>query len=309
MAEVTSLPPPPLVRPDRQIVYDCDHSEWPNPNELHDQDTITVDRIRADIDGPAHRFVIRRGDTVEAHLSPNHFHTGQVVGISHARNEVRVAWDESLQNGEWFHVGAIYPAPEIKPNRLTNGRPLAEIIVELNREHQPEGGWHETDRVPHETPYTFAEFKELWKSRGKDLTYQQYQATFERIVESEEAIHAELGSTYKAPQLKAIAHNLGDLSARSNTKAGNAESIFRKMLSFFLLDGTVSFGMGESYTAAVKAKVRGVTAEAYAAHHKELAEKVAERKEAACQSTDPLRFSQVYCPCDGSKTLAFRRIL
>ncbi|QEG35902.1 methyltransferase [Bythopirellula goksoeyrii] len=280
VAEVTSLPPPPLVRPDRQIVYECEHSEWPEPAELHDQVTITVDRIRDDIDGPAHRFVIRRGDTVEAHLSPNRFHTGQVIGISHARNEVRVAWDDTLQNGEWFNVGAIYPAPETKPNRLTNGIPLSEIITELNSEHQPDGGWHEADRVPHEVPYTFAEFKEIWKTRDRDLTYQEYQTTFERIVESEEAIHSELGSTYKAPQLKAIAHNLGDFSARSNTKAANAKSIYRKMLSFFLLDGSVSFGMGESYTAAVKAKVRGVTEEAYEAHHKEFAEKEAERKEA-----------------------------
>jgi len=56
--------PPPLVRPDRQTTFSgAPHWEWPAP--VHDRDTITVDRIRDDIDGPSHRFTIRRGDTVE----------------------------------------------------------------------------------------------------------------------------------------------------------------------------------------------------------------------------------------------------
>lgn len=54
-----SLPPPDtkhvslsLVRPDRQLTYDgVIHFEWPPPE--HDHDTITVDRIHADIDGPS----------------------------------------------------------------------------------------------------------------------------------------------------------------------------------------------------------------------------------------------------------------
>ncbi|MBA3480599.1 MAG: hypothetical protein H0T51_02185 [Pirellulales bacterium] len=67
VAEATSLPPPsssrPLVRPNRQLVYGgASHYEWPAPE--HDRDTITVDRIRGDIDGPSRRFVIRRGDAV-----------------------------------------------------------------------------------------------------------------------------------------------------------------------------------------------------------------------------------------------------
>lgn len=64
VALATSLPPP-LVHPHRQFAYGgLDHSEWPKPH--HDQDTITVDRVRDDIDGPSHRFVIKRGDTVAA---------------------------------------------------------------------------------------------------------------------------------------------------------------------------------------------------------------------------------------------------
>ena len=110
VAVSTSLPPPaketkssPLVRPDRQIVYEDapNHYDWPDATLLHDHDTITVDRIVDDIDGPAHRFVIKRGDTVEAHLAHEKFHVGEVIGISHARQEVRVAWDNSLEKGGW----------------------------------------------------------------------------------------------------------------------------------------------------------------------------------------------------------------
>jgi hypothetical protein len=65
VAELTSEPPPahdtkttpPLVRPDRQSTYGgTPHYEWPDATPLHDRDTITVDRIRDDIDGPSHRF-------------------------------------------------------------------------------------------------------------------------------------------------------------------------------------------------------------------------------------------------------------
>jgi hypothetical protein len=123
LAEATSKPPPadqaadaalPLVRPDRQIVFPDapNHYHWPDAKQLHDHDTISVDRIVDDCDGPAHRFVIKRGDTVKAYLSQGKFHVGEVLGISHARQEVRVAWDESREKGGWFHVGRIYPAAQ-----------------------------------------------------------------------------------------------------------------------------------------------------------------------------------------------------
>ena len=74
VAQATSLPPPrvalppPLVRPDRQFTFDgIPHFEWPKAE--HDRDSITVDRIRDDIDGPSHRFLICRGDTVEVYFS------------------------------------------------------------------------------------------------------------------------------------------------------------------------------------------------------------------------------------------------
>ena len=104
--------PPPLIRPDRQQVFDKPHYEWPDP--LHDRDTISVDRISDDIDGPAHRFSIQRHDFVEVFFSSKKVDYGYVVGISHSRREVRVAFTEPYTgpNGIWFDVGCIYPAVE-----------------------------------------------------------------------------------------------------------------------------------------------------------------------------------------------------
>ncbi len=100
---------PLLVRPDRQFTFDGkDHWDWPRPTD--DRDAISVDRLRDDIDGPSHRFVIRRGDTVEVFFSRDKLETGEVVGISNANQEVRVRFTEGT-DGQWFAVGQIYPAP------------------------------------------------------------------------------------------------------------------------------------------------------------------------------------------------------
>lgn len=161
VAETTSEPPPadqgrqkppPLVRPDRQIVYPDapNHFHWPDAKLLHDHDTITVDRITDDIDGPAHRFVIKRGDTIEAYMAHDNFHVGQIIGVSHARQEVRVAWDDTLEKGGWFHVGRIYPAAptdELPSPALHDRRAnLSTLIETVNARYG--NGLTETDRVP-----------------------------------------------------------------------------------------------------------------------------------------------------------------
>jgi hypothetical protein len=100
---------PPLVRPDRQLTYDgLPHWKWPDPT--HDTDTITVDRIHADVDGPPHRFVIRRGDTVEVFLSKSQAELGEVVDLCHRSNRVHVRFSDK-QDCIWISFGRIYPAP------------------------------------------------------------------------------------------------------------------------------------------------------------------------------------------------------
>ena len=278
----TSLPPPALpIRPDRQVVYPdaVSHYDWPSAEELHDRDTITVDRvIDSERDGPAHRFVIKRGDTVNTFLSSSGFLTGTVVGISHAENQVRVSHNGDPAKGQWWNVGSVYPAKEPKPVSVPNAAPLSEVVSLLNDKHEPEGGWTDAEKVPE--PYTFVEFKELW---GRGLTHDsfaEYRADFERLVASRDAVIEELQATYKAPKLKALASRMGDWNASRNTKPANAKSIFEKMLGSFSFGGFTSYGMDETYEQAVTKRVRAVTEEDWNAHKQESAAKLAEHEAA-----------------------------
>lgn len=439
VAESTSEPPPadqggekppPLLRPDRQIVYPDapNHYHWPDAKLLHDHDTISVDRIVDDIDGPAHRFLIKRGDTVEAYMSHGKFHVGEVIGISHARQEVRVAWDQTLKKGGWFHVGCIYPATEPEPKQPLNGQPLSKVIAAVNDKHA--NSFSEADRVPPpsvsvtpaaildflcrhagqeystgnlrhqfnctafdpanplENPvhqalrelrdsgkahvveprwgeprfsvldlpdsaadltlahcpqslsgpeirllftkhkHTIAEFatqfgftqkhvREVFK-RGLDernavrdwleailtpaivatdstataptpaaslahytfedftkfhsefprgsIGFDDYRQQFEQLLASRDAVKQELMARYKAKEMAVLASRFGSWHAKRSTKEENAAHIVQKMLSSFVLDGTVSYQplSGETYEDAVTKKVRATTAGEYA---------------------------------------------
>lgn len=453
VAETTALPPPPeakpspLVRPDRQLTYDgAPHYEWPAPQ--HDRDTITVDRIRDDIDGPSHRFIICRGDTVEVFFSHEKTDFGEVTGISHRNNEVRVSLQEGT-DGIWVAVNQIYPAVEIAMSRPASGQRLSEVIGEVNDEHG--AGLTEADRVrPRETTptpkllfkflakhagqefsarelrqefgctefdpaspqsnsihqglrtlrdagqihaveprwgqarfsvlklpetsdkltlahcpqsllgpeihrlfkkykhtiadfakqygftqkhvravfergldnqnavrdwleailprggsakatmpavvsappttasYTFDEYKQFRRSFAEgSLLYPEYRAQFERLCRSEEAILSELTSRFKATELAVIASRMGSWDARRSTKDANAASIYRKMLASFVLDGAVSYSMGEQYEDAIKRKVEAVTPEVYEQTFSDRAAKSAEHSKAL---SDPQTF-------------------
>ena len=118
-----------LTNPERQITFAGEAQfDWPAPD--HDRDTITVDRLRGDIDGPAHRFVIKRGDFVEVFFNKDKVDYGSVVGISHARSEVRVLFDDATE-GVWFAAGCIYPAVPEKPARPTKTKARMEEIREI----------------------------------------------------------------------------------------------------------------------------------------------------------------------------------
>jgi hypothetical protein len=274
----TSKPPPvnektrqapPLVRPDRQIVYPDapNYYHWPDAKLLHDHDTITVDRVVDDIDGPAHRFVIKRGDTVETYIANNNFHVGTVIGVSHAREEVRVAWDDSLTKGGWFHVGRVYPAPQ------------AEVAP---------------DSPPAVAPYTFEDFKRFHQEfREGTVSFEAYHAEFKRLWESQDALTTELVARYKAKELQALASRFGSWDARRNTKEENADSIVRGMLGFFVLDGGVRYSplSGETYESALRKNVESVTAGSYFHHFEKKQEESLAREQALAdpQSFDDFR--------------------
>lgn len=291
--------PPPLIRPDRQIIYPeaPNHYQWPEATLLHDHDTITVDRIREDIDGPSHRFIIKRGDSVEVCFAPNDFKEGIVVGISHARSEVRVIFCEGTE-GIWFYKGQLYPVaeadnePPIPPgDRRTK---LSSVIEQLNAGNGSD--LTESDRVPQNvepasdtaaaasnhsndsslpplesqnrrallSPYSFDEFRTFLREHSEaPVSFERFKNEFQRIWESHDALKGELASRFKATELGHIANRLGCYGVNRSTKTKNVEAIYTKMLSSFLVDGTVSFSMGERFEDAIKKKVDSLTLEDY----------------------------------------------
>jgi hypothetical protein len=292
VAEATSLPPPvaerkplPLVRPDRQLTFGgIPHYEWPAPD--HDRDTITVDRIRDDIDGPSHRFIICRGDMVEVYFGPTRAEVGEVKGIRHRNREVRVAFREG-SDGIWVATGCVYPTTENLPTPTPKKVLLSSVIAEVSCE--PPGGFTAADVVPAPTTlYSFDEYKQFRRDFAEgSLSYPDYQSQFARLMKSQDAIVSELKSRFKAPELAVLASRMGSFDAKRSTKGENAATIYRKMLSSFLLDGTVAYSMGERYEDALAKKIRSVTPEEYTASFAERQTACEERQRAV---TDPQTF-------------------
>ncbi len=271
VAVLTSEPPPadqaakksPLVNPERQLTYGGVRSyEWPDPAYLHDLDTITVDRIHADIDGPSHRFVIQRGDRVEAHLAANQFDVGEVVGIRHRTGEVKVQFTED-SNGVWFYTGQIYPVAPTETSRPVWGSRHENIATEVNQDAQAKILTSVSRK-----PYSFAEFEEFYKVfRTGAASFAEYRDHFTRLVESEAAVKADLLRNSNAKGLAALAYRFGSVRARYCTKGENADSIVRLMLTRFLLNDSVRYSplSGETYEGALRNKIESYTEGDY--HH------------------------------------------
>jgi hypothetical protein len=303
VAELTSEPPPPdsvrrvppLVRPDRQIIYvDALSSyEWPDASTLRDRDTISVDRIRDDIDGPAHRFVIKRLDQVEVFFSAHRTETGEVVGISHAHEQVCVKFPGAAE-GIWFAKGQIYPVADDEPQPKAGGQTLAEVIVKVNSSHG--SGLTEAHRVPEAVhacrSYSFDDFKTFHRRNSAEpVTLEDYQAEFERIWDSQEKLKIELVARFNAKELAVLAARMGSSRARGATKGDNAASIVQSMLSYFVLDGVVQYSplQGGGYEEAIRKKVLGLTAGEYHRHFEKQQEAALAHEQAL---TDPETFQE-----------------
>ncbi len=143
-AKCPPIPNPQFIRPVRQLDFGgIPHFDWPEPT--HDRDTITVDRIRSD--EPSYRFTICRGDTVQVFFSKDKREVGEVVGISHANDEVRVRFKDG-SDGIWFYKGQIYPAAEALQVPEQSRTTLSETVEEENAKHSPTNGFVESDGVP-----------------------------------------------------------------------------------------------------------------------------------------------------------------
>ena len=93
------------------------------------------------------------------------------------------------------------------------------------------------------------------------VTFEAFQAEFQRLFDSQAAIKSELVSRFKAKELAALASRMGSFRARGSTKEENADSIVHQMLGYFVLDGGVRYSpfQGETYEDALKKKVDGLT--------------------------------------------------
>jgi len=107
-------PPLPFAVPDRQEPIDLADMELPPRREV--RNAISVDRLRADIDGPPHRFTIHLGDYVEVFFPPEVVGVGEVVDVSSAAEMVRVAFSGE-EGSEWFPVEVIFPCPPFNRTR------------------------------------------------------------------------------------------------------------------------------------------------------------------------------------------------
>ncbi|WP_222436138.1 methyltransferase [Rubripirellula reticaptiva] len=261
--EDVSLPPPPQGEREQPRILHYPgklHFDWPEASNQHDRDTITVDRVGTVNGQVPHRFVILRGDTVRVNLTKDKQKDGEVVGISHARNEVSIRFPGARAgtDGIWFSLGYIYPSkqPIEEPPK---GVPLSGVIERLNSKHGET--LTEADRVPAQaTPYLFADHKQtVEKLRDGSITVAEIQDGFTRLLESKDAFVADLVGRLKAPQLKALASRLGDWNAKSQRKEENAASIHRMLLHDFHLADSFSYVMGQDPEQVLRDAVFGQT--------------------------------------------------
>lgn len=260
---------PPLVCPDRQLTYGgSDPGEWPHVSTVHDVNTISVDRLTTDIDGPPHRFLICRGDRVDVYFAPEKFALGEVVQIDHTREEVQVQFPESLQC-YWFYKGHIYPVvPEGDVELPSDKRPTAFHSAAVDA---PTGAHPDQKQITPTAPYTFAEFAKFYERfTAGAVPFAEWRTVCERMWQSEEALRAELLTTRKAKELVSLAQRMGIWHAKKATKDDNAVRIVKKMLSALLPDGQVSYQpLRETYEQALRRKLANLTEGEYHRHFEE----------------------------------------
>ena len=228
-----------FVRPDRQFDYGIEnHWEWPAAE--HDRDMISVDRIRDDIDGGPHRFLIHRDDCVEVFLNSDRMEIGQVVGISQSQLQVRVAFSQGSE-GIWFDVGQIYPAAEEDlPTTAAVG--LTELVESASVE--PADGFEESDRVcePLLIEEVFAYREQLHDSQT-DLAAHKY--AFARLHGNQQPFMDDLTKRFDAKRLKILANRCGCFDAGRNSKPENAVAVYRALLTTFALSNSIQYDLME----------------------------------------------------------------
>ena len=150
-----------FTNPDRQFLILPESSEdW--PPAICNEDAISIDRPRPDIDGPAHRFTIERTDYVEVYLGDSEVGYGEVVAIAPEKRQVRVSLDGDAT--EWFDVEDIYPAQ--RPKRTSKKRERCQAIADEIQQIQETitPGTQSANRVKAMSAYTSIKVVTLTRS-------------------------------------------------------------------------------------------------------------------------------------------------
>lgn len=131
-------------------------------------------------------------------------------------------------------------------------------------------------------PYSIASFHAFNERRDSErLMADAWRQAYGQLREAEEAVTAELKSTYDAKTLKALAARNGVMDAKRNSKAANATAIYRAWLRSFVLGNGIQYDpMNESLEQAVDRIVAAYTDEDFTKHYAERDERQASEAKA-----------------------------
>jgi hypothetical protein len=238
----------------------------------NDKDTISIDRTAS---GKG-VFTAKRGDYVDVSFGRDKKERMKLIGISNAKGQVRVADDKYAKGqGIWVEKGSIYPEYSLtekstqKPKEESEKKkPLSEIVDSINKKYSPDGGFNETDRVNKETevkPISELDANKratnfLTKmGRGEEVTFEVAKEEAQFIIDSEEAIKAELSKMKNDDLKKKLSYvQRGQYSKKDEMVKAAYDNMLS--LAYYNLSGetSISYTMdGSNYFDMLKGKVKG----------------------------------------------------
>ncbi len=224
-----------------------------------------------------------RGEYVSAHLNNKKSVEGEIVGISHARREVRLS-----SGDQWFEFGRIYKAERPAPAQRPGAVPLSSVIEKVNKKSGE--GLTDADRVPlgqqsalQQSPVD-AHYELMQRLRDGAVTFSEYRAGFNALRAGAGAIREELSRKTK-DRLLDLGGAMFKYRYKSDKKERVVDRLYSDMVSDFALGRSYSYGMGNDSATEAVADLVARTDEAfladYAARWKVADEVAAKRAEEA----------------------------
>lgn len=224
-----------------------------------------------------------RGEYVSAHLNNKKSVEGEIVGISHARREVRLS-----SGDQWFEFGRIYKAERPAPAQRPGAVPLSSVIEKVNKKSGE--GLTDADRVPlgqqsalQQSPVD-AHYELMQRLRDGAVTLPEYRSGFNALRAGAGAIREELSRKTK-DRLLDLGGAMFKYRYKSDKKERVVDGLYSDMVSDFALGRSYSYGMGKDAASQAVAALVARTDEAfladYAARWKVADEVAAKRAEEA----------------------------